>query len=206
MYLPKHFEETKVDVLHQLIRAHPLGTWVVSDQQGLVVNHVPFMILPSDDGRGTLLGHVARANPVWQKLDGDHHGVVIFQGPQTYISPSWYPRKQLDGKVVPTWNYAVVHAHGRARAIQDKQALLKLVTRLTNTHEAALPAPWQVSDAPSDYVDGQLGAIVGIEIPISQLTGKWKNSQNRTPADRAGVVAGLGPGAALVPALEPGQD
>ncbi len=202
MYLPAHFEENRPQVLLDLVRNHSLGTWVLSTDQGLLVNHVPFLIDQDDAGSFTLTGHVARANPVWQAFGNMRETVVVFQGPQTYISPSFYPSKQVDGKVVPTWNYAVVHAHGQARAIEDKPALLAIVTRLTNTNEAARKAPWQVSDAPDDYVDKMLNGIVGIEIKVTRLVGKWKNSQNRSPADRAGVAAGLGGDATLVPSLD----
>lgn len=189
MYLPKHFEETRVDVLHGLIRAHPLGALVTTGVSGLEANHVPFEIDPDPAPFGTLRGHVARANPVWR--DGVGDALVIFQGPELYVSPSWYPSKQEGGKVVPTWNYAVVHAHGALRAIDDAAWLRAFVTRLTDRHEGRRAAPWKVTDAPADYVDKMLTAIVGIELPIARLAGKWKVSQNRPAADRAGVIAGL---------------
>jgi len=192
MYLPKHFEETDLTVLHELIRAHPLGTWVTQDADGaLVANHLPFLVEPTRGDHGTLVAHVARANPVWQSFSRTAGSIVVFQGAQGYISPSWYAAKGEHGKVVPTWNYAVVHVHGRPRAIEDRDWLLQLVTRLTQTHEAASAAPWQVSDAPADYIDQMLQAIVGIEIPITRIEGKWKVSQNRSQADRRGVIAGL---------------
>lgn len=189
MYLPKHFEETRVDVLHGLIRAHPLGALVTAGAGGLEANHVPFEIDPDPAPFGTLRAHVARANPVWR--DGAGDALVLFQGPEIYVTPSWYPTKRESGKVVPTWNYVAVHAYGRLRAIDDPAWLRAFVTRLTDRHEARRAAPWKVSDAPGDYVDQLLAAIVGIELPVARLLGKWKVSQNRPAADRAGVVAGL---------------
>lgn len=190
-YLPKHFEETNPATLQALVRAHPLATWVVPQTDGeLLVNHIPFLLDADRGPHGTLVGHVARANPVWRVLTTTAT-VAVFQGPEAYVSPSWYPSKPVHGKVVPTWNYAVVHAHGNARIFDDKAQLLALVTRLTVLHEAPLAQPWQVADAPADYIDTMLGAIVGIEIPVQRWIGKWKVSQNRTMEDRLGVVAGL---------------
>jgi transcriptional regulator len=188
MYMPAHFEETRTPVMHDLLRAHPLATWVVQGADGLVVNHIPFLIDPDRGPFGTLVGHVARANPIWRQLGSS---VAVFQGPQAYVSPNWYPSKHAHGKAVPTWNYAVVHAHGTPRAIDSRDALLDIVTRLTVTHEAGQAAPWAVSDAPADFIEQMLKAIVGIEMPIERLAGKWKVSQNRSEADRLGTVAGL---------------
>jgi len=191
MYVPKQFEETDPAVLHALIESQPLGAWVTAGDGGLEVNHLPFLIDAGRGPHGTLTAHVARANPVWKSLATDAEGVVVFQGPQAYVSPSWYPSKHAHGKAVPTWNYAVVHAHGVARAIEDPAWLLDFVDRLSQRHEADQRVPWKVSDAPRDFIDSLLGAIVGIEIPISRIAGKWKVSQNRPAADRLGVVAGL---------------
>jgi transcriptional regulator len=191
MYTPKHFEERDVTVLHALIRSHPLGAWVTQATGGLVVNHIPFLIDSTRGEYGTLIGHVARANPIWKCLAEDIACVVIFQGPQTYITPSWYPTKHAHGKAVPTWNYAVVHAHGVPRAIEDKDWLLKHVTQLSDLHESERSVPWSVSDAPPDYIDTMLKAIVGIEMSISTLSGKWKTSQNRSLPDKLGTIAGL---------------
>jgi transcriptional regulator len=188
MYLPAHFEETRPEVLHALMQAHPLATWISQRDGELVVDHVPFLFDASRGAHGTLIGHVARANPVWRQPSPS---VLVFQGPQAYVSPSWYPSKREHGKVVPTWNYAVVHAHGLPRAIEDAAGVLQIVSRLTATHEARQAQPWQVADAPADYIDKLLGAIVGIEIPVERLVGKWKVSQNRSAADRHGVAAGL---------------
>jgi transcriptional regulator len=190
MYLPKHFEETNVETLHQLIRAHPLGALVTLTPGGLDANHIPFEVDPGPGPFGTLRGHVARANPVWREAAGAET-LVLFQGTETYISPAWYPSKQETAKVVPTWNYVVVHAHGPLRVIDDRDWLRAFVSRLTDRHEAARQDPWKVTDAPADYIETMLGAIVGVEIPIARLTGKWKASQNRPASDRAGVVAGL---------------
>jgi transcriptional regulator len=191
MYLPKHFEETRVETLHELIRAHPLGALVTLTAGGLDANHIPFEVDPDPAPFGTLRGHVARANPVWRELTPGVEALVLFQGPERYISPSWYPSKQETARVVPTWNYVVVHAHGPLRVIDDREWLRAFVTRLTNRHEGGRRDPWQVTDAPADFIDKQLGAIVGIEVPITRLAGKWKVSQNRPPQDQDGVVDGL---------------
>ena len=191
MYVPKHFEEKDVGVLHALIRSHPLGTWVTQTEGALVVNHIPFLVDPTDGEYGTLIGHVARVNPIWNAFSSEIASVVIFQGPQGYITPSWYPTKHAHGKAVPTWNYAVVHAHGIPRAIKDKDWLLKHVTMLSDLHESERAVPWSVSDAPPEYIDTMLKAIVGIEIPISAVIGKWKTSQNRPLPDKLGTIAGL---------------
>lgn len=191
MYLPRHFEETRVDVLHGLVRAHPLGALVTLGPDGLEANHIPFEIDPDPAPFGTLRGHVARANPVWRELSRGADALAIFQGPATYVSPSWYPSKQADGKVVPTWNYAVVHAYGSLRAIDDAAWLRAFVERLTHRHEAGRAAPWHVTDAPADYIDKMVTAIVGIELAVARLVGKWKTSQNRVARDRTGVAAGL---------------
>lgn len=193
MYNPAHFAETRPEVMRDLIAAHPLGALVTLGSAGLDANHLPFELDTGEaDGPcGTLRAHVARANPVWRDFSRDHEALVIFQGPQTYITPSWYETKRETGKVVPTWNYCVVHAHGPLRVLDDAAWLHAFVTRLTRRFESSRPAPWQVGDAPPDFIAKQLAAIVGIEIPVTRLTGKWKVSQNRTAADRAGVVTGL---------------
>ncbi|OLC00430.1 MAG: transcriptional regulator [Candidatus Rokubacteria bacterium 13_1_40CM_68_15] len=191
MYLPKHFEETRVPVLHELIRAHPLGALVVLTSTGLAANHIPFEVEPDPAPFGTLRGHIARANPLWGDFSRDVEALAIFQGPGTYISPSWYPTKRETAKVVPTWNYAVVHAYGAVRFIDDRAWLREFVEKLTNRHEAERRDRWKVTDAPPDYIEKQLGAIIGLEIPITRLAGKWKVSQNRPAQDRDGVVDGL---------------
>jgi transcriptional regulator len=191
MYTPKPNEETRVDVMHALVRAHPLGTWTLLGADDLLTNHVPFLLDAGRGPYGTLVGHVARANPVWRSPPTAVRSVVSFQGPQAYVTPSWYASKREHGKTVPTWNYAVVHARGLPTFIEDRAWLLAHVSRLTDAHEAAEPAPWSVADAPAEYTERMLGAIVGVEIPIERLLGKWKTSQNRTHADKVGVVAGL---------------
>jgi transcriptional regulator len=191
MYIPKAHEEADIDVLHSLIRAHPLGTWVTQIDAELIANHLPFVIDTTRGEFGTLMCHVARANPVWQTHSRTIHSIITFHGPQSYITPSWYPSKHAHGKAVPTWNYAVVHAHGIPRVIENRDWLLAHVNHLTDTHEATQALPWKVSDAPAEYIERLLQAIVGIEIPIAKLVGKWKVSQNRSPADKLGVVAGL---------------
>jgi len=193
MYLPTHFAESRPEVLRDFIASHPLGLLVTQNGAGGIdANSVPFFLDVADDGTpGVLRAHVARANPLWKEARGDVDALVVFQGPHGYVSPSWYPSKAEHGKVVPTWNYVMVQARGRLRAIDDKAWLRAFVTRLTDRHEGGRAAPWAVTDAPADFIEATLGAIVGIEIALSSLVGKWKVSQNRAAADRAGVVDGL---------------
>jgi len=191
MYLPSHFEETRVEVLHRLIREHPLAVFVTLGSEGLNANHIPFEIEPAPAPFGTLRGHVARGNPVWRDFSKDIEALLVFQGPQAYISPSWYPTKKETGKVVPTYNYIVVHAYGPLRVVEDRAWLRNLVERLTNRHEAKSVEPWKITDAPGDFIEKMLGAIVGFEVPVARLVGKWKASQNRPPVDRKGVISGL---------------
>ncbi len=190
MYLPRHFEQEDATALHALMREHPLAALVSSGEQGLTADHVPLLLDPSAGPHGTLLGHVARANPLWRQAHGAPV-LAVFQGPQSYVSPSWYASKAVTHKVVPTWNYAVVHAHGVLEAVDDAAWVHAFVSRLTQQHEAALAQPWAVADAPADYVQQMLRAIVGIRIPLTRLEGKWKVSQNRDEADRLGVAQGL---------------
>ncbi|MBL8436777.1 MAG: FMN-binding negative transcriptional regulator [Zoogloeaceae bacterium] len=192
MYAPKHFAIDDPALLHGLMRTYPLSTLVTHGPDGLDANHVP-LVLRTAEPSGRLVGHVARANPLWQDQDGEPV-LCIFQGPDHYVSPSAYPTKLETGKVVPTWNYAVVHAHGILRAIEDRDWLHGLVMEMTHHQEAALPAPWQVGDAPDDYIERMLGAIVGIEIEVTRLTGKWKASQNQPARNREGVVEFLSAG------------
>ncbi len=189
MYLPRHYAEERPEVLHAAVRAHPLGLLVTHGPGGLDTNPVPFLLDAGPAPHGTLRAHVARANPVWREAAGTEV-VVVFQGPQAYLSPSWYAAKAEHGKVVPTWNYIVVQARGRLRAVDDAAWLHGLVERLTDRHEAGRAAPWAVSDAPADYLGQMLRAIVGLEIELTALVGKWKMSQNRSRADREGVAAG----------------
>jgi transcriptional regulator len=189
MYVPAHFEETDVAVLHGFIRTQPLGALVTSTPHGLDANHIPFLVDPDPAPYGTLHGHVARANPVWRESSAD--ALVIFQGTDRFISPSWYATKQDTQKVVPTWNYVVVHAHGTARFIDDTRWLRAHLEELTTEHEGKRSAPWHMTDAPADYIETMLKALIGVEIPVARLSGKWKISQNRSERDRRGVVEGL---------------
>jgi transcriptional regulator len=196
MYLPKHFEQTDTAALHALMRAHPLAMLLSSGVDGLTADHVP---LEFDADTSTLRGHVARANPLWR--GAGQPVLAVFRGPEAYVSPSWYPSKAEHHKVVPTWNYTVVHAHGVLEAVDDAPWLHSLVSRLTEHHESPRAQPWAVQDAPDDYVQQMLRAIVGIQIPVTRLVGKWKVSQNRSTADRAGVAQGLADHAAAMAAL-----
>ena len=191
MYQPDSFREDRTEVLHDLIRAHPFATLVTHEGGALAADHLPLLFEPRPGGHGTLLGHLAAANPLCRTGATETAALVVFQGPQAYISPSWYPSKAEHGKVVPTWNYAVVHAEGRLRFHRDPEWLHAQVSALTARHEAGREAPWAVTDAPADFVERQLRGIVGIEIAIDSIAGKWKVSQNRPPADRKGVIAGL---------------
>lgn len=191
MYIPAHFAETRVDVLHELIGCHPLGTLIASTDSGLEANHIPFLLSDAPGPYGVLRCHVARANSIWKSLSEGQEVLVVFQGAGAYISPSLYEAKAKDGKVVPTWNYIAVHAYGTPRIVTDPAWLHGLVSDLTDKHEAVRETAWRVSDAPSDYIEKMLGAIVGIEIPITRLLGKWKVSQNRGSADRTSVAADL---------------
>jgi transcriptional regulator len=203
MYVPPHFKETDLATLHEAICTAGLPTLVSLGSDGLIASHVP-MLLDADAGpNGTLIGHLAKANPQAREA-AIGQAMAIFKGPDAYITPSWYETKRETGKVVPTWNYVAIHAYGPLELFEDAEPLLEVVTRLTNRHEGTRAAPWAVSDAPADFIRAQLKGIVGFRLPIARLDGKVKMSQNRTPADRAGVVDGLREGgrdevAALVP-------
>jgi transcriptional regulator len=201
MYLPKHFEQADRDALIALMRERPLATLVIATPDGPTADLVPLEYVAEEGEHGTLRGHVARANPLWQHAGAQ--ALVVFTGPDAYISPGWYASKREHGKVVPTWNYAMVQARGALRVHDDAPWLRALVGQLTERHEAAQAKPWSVDDAPEDYVQQMLRAIVGIEIELTSLVGKWKVSQNRSAADRAGVAQGLAAtdpaSAALVP-------
>jgi transcriptional regulator len=191
LYLPAYFEESRTDVMHGLMRARPLATLVTLSDTGLIANHVPVETLPEPLPHGMLRGHIARANPLWRTYRADSEALAIFQGPQAYISPSFYPTKQETGEVVPTWDYAVVHARGTLQFVQDGVWLRALVSRLTEAHEASRQMPWKIDDAPPPYIEQMLSLIVGFEFSIASLTGKWKLSQNHPAANRLGVVKGL---------------
>jgi transcriptional regulator len=188
MYQPSHFVEQDPDALLALMHAAPLATLIRGGTE-LAADVLPLEV-DRIDGGWRLTGHVARANTLWREADGQPV-LVLFQGPQAYVSPNWYPSKFQHGKVVPTWNYTMVQAHGRLRAIEDPAWLRALVTRLTERHEGGRAMPWHVADAPPDYIDTMLRAIVGIEIEVTRLEGKFKLSQNRSAEDRTGVVLGL---------------
>jgi len=191
MYLPPHFAATDPASLHRLIRAHPLGALVTQGEQGLDANHLPFEFDADEGEHGILRAHVARNNPLWQEVKEGQEVLVIFRAVEGYISPNWYPSKQAHHKQVPTWNYAVVHAHGRIRVRDDARFVRRLLATLTRTQEAAEPAPWKMADAPRDYIEAMVQAVVGIEIEIHQLVGKFKLSQNKEEGDRLGAVDAL---------------
>ena len=184
MFVPKHFAETRAGILHGLIRDYPFATVVANAADGLVANHLPFELVGN-----ALHGHVARGNEL-ARLDGAEV-LVVFQGPDGYVSPNWYPTKQETHREAPTWNYAVAHVHGRLKVVEDATWLRALLERLTDRHEASEPQPWHVGDAPADYVEKMLRAIVGVEIAIERIEGKFKLSQNHPERNRLGVIAGL---------------
>lgn len=192
MYIPKHFDEPRTDVLHALMRARPLATLITLQPGGLAADHVPLHLsVDAASPLGMLRGHVARANPLWQGHAEGVEVLAVFQGADAYVTPSWYPTKRETGKAVPTWNYAVAHAWGALRIVEDAAWLRTHLEALTAQHEAAFAEPWQVADAPRDYTDKLIAAIVGIEIVIGRLAGKWKISQNQPAQNRAGVIDGL---------------
>jgi transcriptional regulator len=191
MYQPSAFREERLEVLHALIRAHPLGTLITSGTQGLIANLVPFIVVADAGDKGTLRCHIAKANDQVEALKAGSETLVVFQGPEAYITPAWYASKQEHGRVVPTWNYAVVQVRGTPRVIDDAAWLRAQIEALTSGQEGRRAEPWSVSDAPAPFVEGQMKAIIGIEIPIVTIEGKWKVSQNRPAADRQGVVEGL---------------
>ena len=192
MYQPPHFREERPEVMHALIRAHPLGLLICVGDKGPVANPVPFHLSVDEAGTTVLKAHLARANPAWKIMrDAPETPVLaVFQGPQAYVTPSWYASKAEHGKVVPTWNYAIVQARGLAEITEDRDALHAHLTELTESHETPRAAPWAVTDAPDDYVERQMKGIVGLTVRVSELDGKWKLSQNREARDRAGVIDG----------------
>jgi transcriptional regulator len=192
VYIPASFAERDVPVLHAFIEAHPLGALVTATSAGLFATHLPLVLDRSRGAYGTLQGHVARANPHHELAGESSEALVLFTGADAYVTPSLYASKARDGKVVPTWNYVAVHAHGTLRFVSEPAALRRHLEQLTAQHEAARPRPWSLGDAPEGYIDKQLGAIVGLEIEITRLDGKWKMSQNRPAEDVEGVIQGLG--------------
>ena len=194
MYLPDHFAETRPAELNRLIAEHPLGALVVQGPTGLDANHIPFEVLPDEGLHGTLIAHVARANPVWRELRDGDEALVIFRAEHAYVSPNWYPSKRELHRQVPTWNYRVVHVHGRVRVRDDERFVRGVVARLTRRHEAATgdARPWKMTDSDPAYIDDMLTRIVGIEVAIERIVGKWKLSQNKDARDRAGAADALG--------------
>lgn len=191
LYTPRHFREDRTDVLHGAIRDFPMAQLVTFGETGLEATPLPLLLDLADGGQGALLGHVARANPQWKTADRSVEALAIFSGPDAYISPGWYETKRQTGKVVPTWNYVTIQVRGRISFVEEPQELLEIVRRLTELHENGRDAPWAVADAPADFIASQLRAIVGLRLEITEITGKWKMSQNRSEADRAGVIEGL---------------
>ena len=191
MFIPSDFAETRIDVMQALMHAHPLATLVASTKQGLDGHHLPMHLDPSRGPFGVLQGHIARANPVREHAAEGIDALAVFHGAQAYITPSWYATKRETGKVVPTWNYVAVHAHGRLRVIDDPQWLRGHLERLVTEQESRETHPWKISDAPPDYVETLLKGIVGIELDIDRLEGKWKASQNHPAENREGVIEGL---------------
>jgi len=191
MYQPAHFVEPRLNVKHDLIRAYPFGLMISVDGGLPVANAIPFVLDAAAAPLGVLRGHVARSNPQWQALTTSSDALVVFQGAHTYITPSWYQTKRETGKAVPTWNYIMVQARGQMRVIEDRAWLLAQVSTLTDTHEGPRSEPWRVTDAPASYLDAMLKAIVGLEMEIVSLDGKWKVSQNRSREDMDGVIGGL---------------
>ena len=190
MYVPRANKEDRVSVLHKLIEKHPFASLVTMGSSGLFASHIT-MVLEQNGAMAQLRGHISRANTQWRDYTPSVQALAIFSGPQHYITPNWYPEKQETGKVVPTWNYVVVHAYGYLRIIEDGDWLMTHLASLTNFHEADSPVPWKIGDAPAEYIAALLKGIVGLEMTIERLEGKWKVSQNRSEQDREGVAGGL---------------
>ncbi len=191
MYNPPAFKEDRLDVLHAGIRQYPLGMLITAGSGGLMANPVPFLVKPHGPDNGTLWAHMARANDQVQALRDGAETLVVFQGPQAFVTPSWYAAKAEHHKVVPTWNYVVVQAWGTPAVIDDPEWIRQQIGELTQSQEKDRAEPWAISDAPADYIAAQIGGIVGLEIPVSRIEGKWKVSQNRSEGDRRGVLKGL---------------
>ena len=193
MYQPPHFVETRQDVLHGLIRSHPLGLLISNGQDGPIANAIPFLLDAEAGSNGKLRAHLAKANPQWRLLADNPASpvLVVFQGADAYVTPSWYETKRETGKVVPTWNYAIVQVRGTVKVIEDSAWIAQQISDLTLSQEGAREAPWAVTDAPPNYIQSQIKGIIGLEIEIAEISGKWKVSQNRPVADRVGVAEGL---------------
>jgi transcriptional regulator len=191
IYNPPHFRVAQPELLHRMIARYPLATLITSGGNEMAVSYLPLLYFPREAGAGVLQGHMARANSQWQSYSAGSPALALFNGPQHYITPNWYMSKAEHGKVVPTWNYVAVHAHGTLTFKDDPEWILANVQALTNSQEQASANPWRVSDAPPEFIQQQLRAIVGVELSIAKLEGKWKVSQNRSREDREGVIAGL---------------
>jgi transcriptional regulator len=191
MYTPSYFKDADLNSLHAQINGARLAVLVTSSESGLQASHLPLLFNPNEGEHGTLYGHFAKANAQWKDLQSGAEVLVIFSGGDAYVSPSFYPAKAEHGKVVPTWNYLAIHAYGHAEVFTEPQRLLELVSALTDKHESGRASPWAVADAPADYIEKMLGAIVGFALPIGRLEGKRKLNQNRSAEDIAGVTAGL---------------
>jgi transcriptional regulator len=191
MYVPAHFEESRPEALHELIRRHPLGMLVTQGADGLDANHLPVELDAQQGVMGRLTAHVARANPLWRQVADGAEVLVVFRAAEAYVSPNWYPSKHEFHRQVPTWNYMVVHAHGRITIRDDERFVRGVVARLTRTHEAAQPVPWKMADSDKAFIDTLLAAIVGVEIEITRLVGKSKLSQNKDAADIRGAGEAL---------------
>ncbi|RJT37521.1 FMN-binding negative transcriptional regulator [Mesorhizobium waimense] len=193
MYQPPHFQETRQDILHGLVRAHPLGLLISNGTEGPVANAIPFLLDADIGPKGRLRAHLAKANPQWRLLAESPASpvLVVFQGADAYVTPSWYETKRETGKVVPTWNYAIVQVRGMVKVIEDQAWLAQQIAELTASQEGSREAPWAVTDAPAGFIQSQIKGIVGLEIEITDISGKWKVSQNRPVADRVGVAEGL---------------
>ncbi|UUP19349.1 FMN-binding negative transcriptional regulator [Nitratireductor thuwali] len=192
MYQPPHFKETRPEILHGLIRAHPLGLLVCNGPQGPIANPIPFLLDTPEGQPAVLRAHLSKANPAWRVMgeQPDTPVLVVFQGPQAYVTPSWYETKKQTGKVVPTWNYAIVQVRGPAEIIDDRDWLRAQIEALTGRHESGRAAAWQVGDAPENFIEAQMKGIIGLRIKVEAIEGKWKVSQNRPVEDRAGVAKG----------------
>jgi len=187
MYTPKHFAAPSEAALSELIRTYPFATLIMTTANGVEVNHLPLYL----DNQGVLSGHLARANPLWQAVQAEQPVMAVFHGPHAYVTPSWYATKAQTGRVVPTWNYVVAHVRGTLRVIEDAHWLRSHLAALTAQQEAVFEQPWQLEDAPTGFIDKLMQAVIGIEIEITQLTGKWKVSQNQLPENQLGVLQGL---------------
>ena len=193
MYQPPHFQETRQDILHGLVRAHPLGLLISNGAEGPVANAIPFLLDAEIGPKGRLRAHLAKANPQWRLMAENPASpvLVVFQGADAYVTPSWYETKRETGKVVPTWNYAIVQVRGTVKVIDDQAWIAQQIAELTASQEGGREAPWAVTDAPASFIQSQIKGIIGLEIEIADISGKWKVSQNRPVADRVGVAEGL---------------